>query len=379
MSEVELRNLEKKYDRTSSIIKKINLTVHTGEFVVVVGPSGCGKSTLLRMIAGLESISSGELYIDHRLVNSIPGSKRELAMVFQEYALYPHMTVQKNMSFGLEQRRMSRSEIESRVSEAAELLKLKDHLDRKPAELSGGQRQRVAIGRAIVKKPKVFLFDEPFSNLDAQLRVQMRTELSGLHRKIGSTTLFVTHDQVEAMSLADRIVILKDGVIQQVGAPLEVYQFPANRFVGAFIGNPGMNFILGIYQQDQNLFQTKNFRLQVDRDLGPGRSGEYYLGIRPENILISDPDQGDFNAVLRSIERYGYENHYVCEVEDQVILVRISSVSSAKSLEGFNPGTRLALRLKPNEIHWFETDLLGKRIDPHKGQNRPAKALNASY
>jgi ABC-type sugar transport system ATPase subunit len=362
MAEVLLRNVEKSYEKNKNIINKIHLKIEPGEFVVIVGPSGCGKSTLLRMIAGLESITAGELYIDKIKVNNLPASKREIAMVFQDYALYPHMTVKKNISFGLELRKIPRAEIETRVLEVVELLGLEEFLKRKPGELSGGQRQRVAIGRAIVKNPKVFLFDEPFSNLDAQLRVQMRIELAALHRRIGSTTIFVTHDQVEAMSLADRIVVLKEGSIQQVGTPLDLYQNPSNRFVGSFIGNPGMNYFFGNYHREDGLFQTNDFKLRLDRTIGPKESGEYYLGIRPENILIVDREHSDFCVSVRTLERYGYENHFICEIGNQVILIRVSSSKSAQFLSSFKPGDQLLAHLKRSEIQWFESNHGGKRI-----------------
>src|SRR5881409_2796521 len=243
MAQVNLRNLVKKFSEEVVAVNNVNLDIEDKEFVVLVGPSGCGKTTTLRMVAGLEDISAGEIYIGDRLVNDVPPKDRNIAMVFQNYALYPHMTVYKNMAFSLKLRRTPRDEIARRVKTAADILGIGDLLERKPRQLSGGQRQRVAVGRAIVRQPQVFLFDEPLSNLDAKLRVQMRRDLAALRRRLGTTTIYVTHDQVEAMTLGDRIVVMKDGVVQQVGTPLELYRKPASRFVAGFIGSPAMNFI----------------------------------------------------------------------------------------------------------------------------------------
>src|SRR5712671_2549091 len=241
MARVVIRNLNKKFDAAHAV-KDVNLEIRDREFVVLVGPSGCGKTTTLRMVAGLESITSGQVLIGDRVVNELPPMDRDIAMVFQNYALYPHMSVYDNMAFGLKMRRFSRGEIELRVQEAAEILGIEDYLRRKPRQLSGGQRQRVALGRAIVRHPQVFLFDEPLSNLDAKLRVQMRVELKKLHNRLGTTAVYVTHDQVEAMTLGDRVVVMKDGWVQQVGDPMTLYNEPANRFVAGFIGSPAMNF-----------------------------------------------------------------------------------------------------------------------------------------
>jgi multiple sugar transport system ATP-binding protein len=241
MAEVVIRNLNKSYDEVHAV-KNVNLEIRDKEFVVLVGPSGCGKTTTLRMVAGLETITSGQIVIDDTVVNELPPMDRDIAMVFQNYALYPHMSVYDNMAFGLKMRKFERAEIRRRVNEAAEILGIHDYLHRKPRQLSGGQRQRVALGRAIVRHPRVFLFDEPLSNLDAKLRVQMRVELKKLHDRLGTTAIYVTHDQVEAMTLGDRVVVMKDGWVQQVGEPLELYNSPANRFVAGFIGSPAMNF-----------------------------------------------------------------------------------------------------------------------------------------
>src|SRR5574342_761532 len=242
MAQVVLKDLVKRFDEVTAV-RDVNLQIKDKEFIVLVGPSGCGKSTTLRMIAGLEEISSGEIYIGERLVNDLPPKDRDIAMVFQNYALYPHMTVYDNMAFGLKMRKFPRAEIDTRVREAAQMLGIQELLSRKPRQLSGGQRQRVAAGRAIVRHPQVFLFDEPLSNLDAKLRVQMRVELKRLHERLETTAIYVTHDQVEAMTLGDRVVVMKDGLIQQVGEPLELYGRPANKFVAGFIGSPAMNFV----------------------------------------------------------------------------------------------------------------------------------------
>ena len=241
MAQVVIRNLSKKFDGLH-VVKDVNVEIHDEEFVVLVGPSGCGKTTTLRMVAGLKSITSGEVLIGGKVVNELPPMDRDIAMVFQNYALYPHMSVYDNMAFGLKMRKFDRTEIGQRVLAAAEILGIQDYLERKPRQLSGGQRQRVALGRAIVRHPQVFLFDEPLSNLDAKLRVQMRVELKKIHERLGTTAIYVTHDQVEAMTLGDRVVVMKDGEVQQMGEPLELYNEPANRFVAGFIGSPGMNF-----------------------------------------------------------------------------------------------------------------------------------------
>ena len=293
MATVELKNINKIYDNNVQAVFDFNLKIKDREFIVFVGPSGCGKSTTLRMVAGLEEITSGQLLIDDEVMNDVAPKDRNIAMVFQTYALYPHMTVYDNMAFGLKLRKFSRDEIDRRVRNAAEVLGLKPYLDRKPKALSGGQRQRVALGRAIVRDAKVFLMDEPLSNLDAKLRVQMRSELIRLHESLGTTTIYVTHDQIEAMTMANRIVVMKDGWVQQIGAPKEIYDNPNNMFVGGFIGTPPMNFIEGIVGED-GVFECGNnkygvFRLQVpEKQLNILKSEGYIgetviLGIRPED------------------------------------------------------------------------------------------------
>ncbi len=295
MAKVELRNLTKTYPNGLTAVKDVNITIEDKEFVVFVGPSGCGKTTTLRMIAGLEEITSGEIYIDGRLVNNVHPKDRDIAMVFQNYALYPHMTVYKNMAFGLMLRGVSKQEIDKRVREAAEILGLTEYLNAKPRVLSGGQRQRVAVGRAIVRNPKVFLFDEPLSNLDAKMRVQMRAELSKLHHQLNATIVYVTHDQVEAMTMGDRIVVMNDGTVQQIGTPLELYNRPANMFVAGFIGSPPMNMITGtIISKGNELFftDTKNIEIAIPRKRYEPLSNfidkQVVLGIRPEDFMINN-------------------------------------------------------------------------------------------
>ena len=293
MSNVTLQNVYKVYPGNVTAVRDVNLEINDKEFVVLVGPSGCGKSTTLRMIAGLEEISSGTIAIDGRVVNDVPPKDRDIAMVFQNYALYPHMTVYKNMAFGLKLRGFPKAEIDQRVRQAAEILNITEYLERKPKALSGGQRQRVAVGRAIVRQPKAFLFDEPLSNLDAKMRVQMRMEISKLHHQLQSTMIYVTHDQVEAMTMGDRIVVMKDGVIQQVDAPLRIYEHPANRFVAGFIGSPPMNFFEGSLAQkpDGLYFTNGTFTVRVDdahaRKLLEAKQEQIVLGIRPEHIQDS--------------------------------------------------------------------------------------------
>ena len=294
MAEVILKNVRKVYDKDVVAVENANIEIKDQEFVVLVGPSGCGKSTTLRMIAGLEEITAGEISIDGTIVNDVPPKDRDIAMVFQNYALYPHMNVYQNMAFGLKLRKYPKDEIEARVQEAADILGIQDLLERKPKALSGGQRQRVAVGRAIVRKPKVFLFDEPLSNLDAKLRVQMRTEISKLHTRLGATMVYVTHDQVEAMTMGDRIVVMRDGLIQQIDKPLHLYNKPVNQFVAGFIGSPSMNFIRGKLSANGSglVFDEGNVQLALPTDhgqqLGRYLGREVTLGIRPEDI--HDPD-----------------------------------------------------------------------------------------
>ena len=294
MAEVILKDVTKIYEGGNVAVKDVNIEVKDKEFVVLVGPSGCGKSTTLRMIAGLEEISSGELFIDGKMVNNVSPKDRDIAMVFQNYALYPHMTVYENMAFGLKLRKFSKEEIKKRVTDAAKILGMEPYLDRKPKALSGGQRQRVAVGRAIVRKPKVFLFDEPFSNLDAKLRVQMRTEISKLHHELGATMIYVTHDQTEAMTMGDKIVIMKDGLVNQTDTPLNLYNYPSNKFVAGFIGSPSMNFIEG--NVSGSSFKTNGGELSLSFNgkytdkLKSFNNKKIILGVRPEDIYDSQTD-----------------------------------------------------------------------------------------
>ncbi|MBN2383285.1 sn-glycerol-3-phosphate ABC transporter ATP-binding protein UgpC [bacterium] len=291
MAEVRLEHIRKRYDR-ECVIDDLNLVVTDGEFMVLVGPSGCGKSTTLRMIAGLETVTAGTITIGSRIVNDIPPKDRDIAMVFQNYALYPHMDVYDNMAFGLKLRRMGRTEIEQRVREAARILEIENLLERKPRELSGGQRQRVALGRALVRKPQVFLFDEPLSNLDAKLRVQMRTEINRLHERLRTTVIYVTHDQTEAMTMGNRITLLDHGSIQQIGTPTELYRYPQNLFVAGFIGSPPMNFFPVRLEKDSARIKIKgdgfSFSLPTDKCSNMDRFDwkEAILGLRPEDICI---------------------------------------------------------------------------------------------
>ncbi|MDR0685588.1 MAG: sn-glycerol-3-phosphate ABC transporter ATP-binding protein UgpC [Spirochaetaceae bacterium] len=302
MARVELKGISKVYDGAVRAVDNVDIVVDDKEFVVFVGPSGCGKSTTLRMIAGLEDITEGELLIDGELMNDVPPKDRNIAMVFQNYALYPHMTVYENMAFGLRIKKFSKDEINNRVHEAARILDIEKFLERKPKALSGGQRQRVAVGRAIVRYPKVFLFDEPLSNLDAKLRVQMRAEISRLHHRLNATMIYVTHDQVEAMTMADKIVVYKDGKIQQTGSPLQLYNYPENKFVAGFIGSPPMNFLtVSVLEENGGIVLDEGgFRLSVDSEhseyLKKYVDKEVFFGIRPEDLLLG-ADSGAANSI----------------------------------------------------------------------------------
>src|ERR1700674_5391705 len=315
MGQVVLKGINKFYESVHAV-KDVNLQIRDKEFVVFVGPSGCGKTTTLRMIAGLEAISSGDISIDGNVINELAPMDRDIAMVFQNYALYPHMSVYDNMAFGLKMRKFEKPEIDQRVRDAADILGIGELLKRKPRQLSGGQRQRVALGRAIVRHPRVFLFDEPLSNLDAKLRVQMRVELKKLHLRLGTTAIYVTHDQVEAMTLGDRVVVMKDGWVQQVGEPLELYNYPANRFVAGFLGSAAMNFmnVTGKERHGAVRVAEPGFRLKVpDPSTGKLRGylgGELWLGIRPEDLRVAPSADGNsmsFEVVIEVVERLGSE------------------------------------------------------------------------
>jgi multiple sugar transport system ATP-binding protein len=324
MAEVKLENVSKTYDNKIVAVRGVDVRIRDKEFVVLVGPSGCGKSTVLRMIAGLEDISEGTISIDGRIVNEVPPKDRDIAMVFQNYALYPHMTVYENLAFGLKLRKYPKQAIEERVQHAAKILGINEYLDRKPKALSGGQRQRVALGRAIVRQPKVFLFDEPLSNLDANLRVQMRTEISRLHHQLQTTMIYVTHDQIEAMSMGDRIVVMKDGVVQQVDTPLNIYHPPVNKFVAGFIGSPTMNFMSGLVRQGGGqqgggapaFLQTgTSLSLAIPAAaagrLEPDSGKPVTLGIRPEHLFFHKPavvaTVSAFAATVEVVEPVGNE------------------------------------------------------------------------
>ncbi len=356
MAHLQLTHVKKSYGMVE-VIHDAGLEISDGEFVVLVGPSGCGKSTLLRMIAGLEEVTSGDIHIDGARVNNIPASDRGLAMVFQSYALYPHMSVYKNMAFGLENSHMPRPEIDQRVRRAAEMLRISDYLERKPKALSGGQRQRVAIGRAIVREPKIFLFDEPLSNLDAELRVAMRKELAALHHEIGGTMIYVTHDQIEAMTLANRIVVLNGGHIEQVGAPLDLYNKPANLFVAGFIGSPKMNFFEGTVSAANTAETTMTLgegTLTLPFALERSAGDKITVGVRPEHIDLADKGAGDLNVVVDLSEQLGGETYFYATPEAAADQSQITVHQLGQRLLG--RGEVLGLKLRPHQVHVFGAD-----------------------
>jgi multiple sugar transport system ATP-binding protein len=362
MARVKLEGLRKVYDNEVVAVHNSSFEVSDGEFVVLVGPSGCGKSTMLRMIAGLESITEGTLRIGDRVVNDVPPKDRDIAMVFQNYALYPHMTVFENMAFGLKLRKFPKDEIRKRVEQAADILGIHEIIDRKPKQLSGGQRQRVAVGRAIVRKPQVFLFDEPLSNLDAKLRVQMRTEISKLHRQLGATMIYVTHDQVEALTMGDRIVVLRDGHIQQIDRPLDLYGKPRNRFVGGFIGSPAMNFIDGKIIRDEGLkFRAMGnaFTLRLDEvrieNLERYDGREVVLGIRPEDIYVANsayvPEAvAETDFLLDVTEPMGNEIFLYARTLDHEVVARVAPQRLPE------PGQSVRLALDLSKLHFFDSE-----------------------
>ena len=357
MARVLIRNLNKMYDEVHAV-KDVNLEIRDKEFMVLVGPSGCGKTTTLRMVAGLESITSGQVLIGDVVVNELPPMDRDIAMVFQNYALYPHMSVYDNMAFGLKLRKVDRAEIGKRVQAAAEILGMQDYLKRKPRQLSGGQRQRVALGRAIVRQPQVFLFDEPLSNLDAKLRVQMRVELKKLHNRLNTTAVYVTHDQVEAMTLGDRVVVMKDGLVQQVGEPLELYNAPANRFVAGFIGSPAMNFA-GVRVRDANgglKADNAGFDIDIPAEIGqrlrPYAGRDVTIGIRPEDLQVangSHPPGLCFDALVEVVERLGPEILLDLQVGEQTMVAAVEPTVRAKR------GDKIRFALRPERLHFFDT------------------------
>ena len=358
MASVRLEHIKKVYDGNVTAVHDFSLEIRDKEFIVLVGPSGCGKSTTLRMIAGLEEISAGDLYIDDLLVNDVAPKDRDIAMVFQNYALYPHMTVYDNMAFGLKLRKFDKAEIENRVRDAAKILGIEDYLDRKPKALSGGQRQRVAVGRAIVRKPKVFLFDEPLSNLDAKLRVQMRTEISKLHQRLGATMIYVTHDQTEAMTMADRIVLMKDGFIQQIDSPLEIYGKPANLFVAGFIGSPAMNTVDGILRKRTQLTFEEDGGMKLTippkyrKVLAPYAEKRVVLGFRPEHVGRGTGRSGSFRAAVEVVEPMGSELYvyYATSKNGRQHVARLDAeqkVAVGKSIQ-LSPDT--------SRLHFFDTE-----------------------
>ncbi len=373
MASLSLKNIYKKYPGGVVAVSDFNLEIKDKEFIILVGPSGCGKSTTLRMIAGLEEISSGELYIGDRLVNDVAPKDRDIAMVFQNYALYPHMTVYDNMAFGLKLRKTSKEEIRRRVEEAARILDIEHLLERKPKALSGGQRQRVALGRAIVREPKVFLLDEPLSNLDAKLRAQMRTELTRMHQKLGTTFIYVTHDQTEAMTMGTRIVVMKDGVIQQCDAPQVLYEKPCNMFVAGFIGSPQMNFIEGKVIKSGDDFYAEfgsedtktragvKYKIKLpkeknDKDaLVPYIDKEVIIGIRPEHVhneanFIETIPEGIVEADVEVTELMGAETYLYMNCEGHSINARVDPSSTAR------PGDKIKITIDPKRINLFDKE-----------------------
>ena len=364
MASLSLRHIYKIYPGNVTAVKDVNIEIKDKEFIVLVGTSGCGKSTTLRMIAGLEEISKGELYIGDRLVNDIAPKDRDIAMVFQNYALYPHMTVYENMAFGLKLRKVPKDEIDRKVKEAAKILDLSHLLDRKPKAMSGGQRQRVAMGRAIVRNPQVFLLDEPLSNLDAKLRAQMRTEISKIHKKLGTTFIYVTHDQTEAMTLGDRIVVMKDGIIQQIDTPQNLYERPGNKFVAGFLGSPQMNFIDGVLKKKNNGYCVqfaKKYELAVpaakeDKKLANYVDKEVILGIRPEAIhddemFLSSATTGVIECDVDITEMMGAENFLYLDCQGTPLTARVDPRSTAKQGD-----KNLRVALDPNRMHLFDKE-----------------------
>jgi multiple sugar transport system ATP-binding protein len=356
MSSVTIKQVHKRYDDFHAV-KGVSLEIKDKEFVVLVGPSGCGKTTTLRMVAGLETITEGQILIGPQVVNDLPPMDRDIAMVFQNYALYPHMTVYDNMAFGLKMRKFDKAEIKKRVENAAGILGITDHLQRKPRMLSGGQRQRVALGRAIVRNPQVFLFDEPLSNLDAKLRVQMRIEIKKLHQRLSTTSIYVTHDQVEAMTLGDRVVVMKDGLIQQVGEPLELYNTPANKYVAGFIGSPAMNFTtVNITNEGGVLYATNSaMRIRVPdaltARLGPHTGKQATLGIRPENLhMARSTDTADtiISATVEVSEQLGSEVILDVKVADGAMVASVEPTVRVK------PGEPVKLGLDPGGLRFFD-------------------------
>ncbi|MDR1029259.1 MAG: sn-glycerol-3-phosphate ABC transporter ATP-binding protein UgpC [Treponema sp.] len=360
MAKVELKGICKIYEGNVRAVDNANIVVEDKEFVVFVGPSGCGKSTTLRMVAGLEDISEGELYIDGELMNDVPPKDRNIAMVFQNYALYPHMSVYENMAFGLRIKKVDKAEIDRRVHEAARVLDIEKFLERKPKALSGGQRQRVAVGRAIVRNPKVFLFDEPLSNLDAKLRVQMRAEISGLHHRLNATMIYVTHDQVEAMTMANKIVVMKDGKVQQIGSPLYLYNHPVNKFVAGFIGSPPMNFLsVKVIEKNGSVVLTEegSFEVKPTAEHLPyikkyvGK--EIFFGIRPEDMLFSEKPAAENNMSISItvVEPLGADIHlWLTTIKGQPLVAR------TEPTHNFKVGQTINFVPRMDKARYFDRD-----------------------
>ncbi len=360
MASVELKNVTKIFDSAVPVVNDVSLEIADREFVVLVGPSGCGKSTLLRMIAGLEEATTGEIYIGGKLVNDVPPKDRDIAMVFQNYALYPHMTVYENLSFGLKLRKYPKDKIRGRVVEAAEILNIEELLDRKPKALSGGQRQRVALGRALVRKPNVFLFDEPLSNLDAKLRVQMRVEINHLHQQLQTTMVYVTHDQIEAMTMSDKIVVINNGVIQQVDPPMDLYNNPANKFVAGFIGSPAMNLIQGGIESNGALqFKSELFNIDLPEPVTQGLTGrigrDIIAGVRPEHIIdaslhsdktLSSPQTIEIDVV----EPVGNEVFVYFSEGDKRYCMRMAPERL------YRPGDQIQVQFDLDKIYFFDVE-----------------------
>ncbi len=371
MAKLVIKDLNKVYDNKVEVLKNVNIEAAHGEFLVLVGPSGCGKSTLLRMIAGLEDITSGQIEIGERVVNELAPAERDIAMVFQDYALYPHMSVRENLSFGLRIKKRPQAEIDERIHAASKMLNIDHLLDRKPSQLSGGQRQRVAIGRAIVRKPALFLFDEPLSNLDAQLRSQTRIELAALHQKVGATVVYVTHDQVEAMTLADRIAVLNKGRVQQLGSPLELYNKPVNTFVASFIGNPSMNFFKG--QLDisggKKIFTVNDLKIDLSDAPTPTKPGAYTLGLRPESLKVLAKEgresQGNVDCTPKVVlvEPHGHETHLVATMANQQVIIRSANPKRLQVMEAAVRGSELATTIDRKALHWFDSTEEGGRVN----------------
>ena len=349
MSFLELQNITKVYPNGTKAVNETSLNIEKGEFVVFVGPSGCGKSTLLRMIAGLEDITAGEIVLDENTINNIDPSERDVAMVFQNYALYPHMTVYNNMAYGLKNRGISKQEIEDKVNEVAKLLEIDQYLSRKPSMLSGGQRQRVAMGRAIVRNPKIFLFDEPLSNLDAKLRNQMRLEIKKLQRQMGVTSIFVTHDQTEAMTLGDRIVVINNGIVEQVGTPKDIYSKPNTKFVAEFIGSPQMNIFN--CNVDNGIAKIDNNSINLDKSINLDDAS---IGIRPDDIQISD--SGSISCKANLVEYLGSDMIIYSSIGDQEFSCKLSSKIDVKA------GDEFKFDIQPSLVHVFDNSS-GKRLD----------------